>query len=39
MDRLGEYLDEAVTALDVLPETREKLYLIEIADYVGKRLS
>lgn len=39
MDRLGEYLDEAVAALDVLPETREKLYLIEIADYVGKRLS
>ena len=39
MDRLGEYLDEAVTALDVLPETREKLYLIEIADYVGKSLS
>lgn len=39
MDRLGEYLDEAVTALDVLPETREKPYLIEIADYVGKRLS
>lgn len=39
MDRLGKYLDEAVAALDVLPETREKLYLIEIADYVGKRLS
>lgn len=37
--RLGEYIDKAVKALEVLPDSREKDFLAEIADYVGKRLS
>ena len=37
--RLGEYIDKAVKALDVLPDSMEKNCLAEIADYVGKRLS
>ena len=37
--RRGEYIDKAVKALDVLPDSMEKNCLAEIADYVGKRLS
>ena len=37
--RLGEYIDKAVKALEVLPDSREKDFLAEIADYVGKRLT
>lgn len=34
---LNEYVDRAVAALDVLPDTREKQYLCELARYVGHR--
>ena len=37
--KLEEYIDEAVRSLERIPGSREKEYLEEIADYVGKRLS
>ena len=35
--RLEEYIDDAVKALEVLPESYEKQYLVELAHYTGKR--
>lgn len=36
-DRLNEYVSSAVTALDVLPESKEKSYLIELAYFTAIR--
>ena len=35
--RLNEYVDSAVRALDVLPESEEKDFLVQLAHYTGKR--
>lgn len=35
--RLEQYVDEAVKALDVLPDTTEKKYLVELARYTALR--
>ena len=35
--RLGEYVDMAVHALDVLPDSQEKEYLTALAHFTGKR--
>lgn len=35
--RLGEYVDMAVHALDVLPDSQEKGYLTALAHFTGKR--
>jgi octaprenyl-diphosphate synthase len=35
--RLEGYIDDAVKALEVLPESYEKQYLVELAHYTGKR--
>ena len=35
--RLDEYVDAAVRALDVLPESKEKEFLVKLAHYTGKR--
>jgi octaprenyl-diphosphate synthase len=35
--RLGEYVEKAVHALDVLPDSREKEYLKALAHFTGKR--
>lgn len=35
--RLEEYIDDAVKALEVFPESYEKQYLVELAHYTGKR--
>ena len=35
--RLEEYIDDAVRALEVLPESYEKQYLVELAHFTGKR--
>ena len=37
--RLQEYVDKAVMALDILPDSMEKHYLSELASFVAKRLS
>lgn len=34
---LNKYIDEALTALEVLPESEEKSYLIQLAYFVGER--
>lgn len=34
---LNEYLDKAIHALSVLPDSREKSYLVEIAKFTGER--
>ncbi len=38
-DKLQGYIDEAVACLDVLPDSREKEYLRELAYFVGQRIS
>ena len=35
--RLEEYVEAAVRALDVLPESKEKEFLVKLAHYTGKR--
>jgi octaprenyl-diphosphate synthase len=35
--RLEEYVEAAVRALDVLPQSREKDFLVQLAHYTGKR--
>ena len=35
--RLNEYIDAAVKALDVLPESEEKNFLVQLAHYTAKR--
>ena len=35
--RLEEYVEAAVHALDVLPESKEKEFLVKLAHYTGKR--
>ena len=35
--KLDEYIGRAISCLEVLPESREKAYLIELARYVGDR--
>ena len=35
--RLEEYVEAAVWALDVLPQSREKDFLVQLAHYTGKR--
>ena len=35
--RLNEYVDAAVKALDVLPESEEKSFLVQLAHYTAKR--
>ena len=35
--KLDEYIGRAISCLDVLRESREKAYLIELARYVGDR--
>ena len=35
--KLDEHIDRAISCLEVLPESREKGYLIELARYVGER--
>lgn len=37
--RLSEYIDDAVSCLDILPDSREKEYLRELAYFVGQRVS
>lgn len=34
---MGQYIDEAVSCLDELPQTAEKSYLAELARFVGER--
>ena len=36
--RLEEYVDEAVRALEVLPDSYEKDCLVKLAHYTGKRM-
>jgi len=38
-ERLSEYIDGAVKCLDVLPDSREKDYLRQLAYFVGQRVS
>lgn len=38
-DRLGEYVRDAVDAISLLPESKERKYLVDIAYYVGDRMS
>ena len=35
--RLGEYVEKAVRALDVLPDSQEKTFLVELAYFTAKR--
>ena len=35
--RLDEYVDKAVHALDVLPDSQEKAFLVELAYFTAKR--
>ena len=35
--RLGEYVEKAVRALDVLPDSQEKAFLVELAYFTAKR--
>ncbi len=37
--RLEDYITDAVEALSVLPESKEKSYLLSLAEYVGDRLN
>ena len=37
--RLGDFVSEAVDALEVLPASEEKNFLRDIAYFVGERLS
>jgi octaprenyl-diphosphate synthase len=35
--RLDEYVEKAVRALDVLPDSQEKAFLVELAYFTAKR--
>ena len=35
--RLGEYVEKAVRALDVLPDSQEKAFLVELAYFTARR--
>jgi octaprenyl-diphosphate synthase len=35
--RLDEYVDKAVRALDVLPDSQEKAFLVELAYFTARR--
>jgi len=36
-EKMDVFLEEAISCLDILPESKEKLYLAQLAHYVGKR--
>ncbi len=38
LNRIEEYVSKAIDALNVLPESQEKAYLVELAYYAGRRL-
>ncbi len=36
-EKMDFYVSKAISCLDILPESKEKLYLAKLADFVGKR--
>ena len=34
---MDDYVEKAISCLDILPESQEKLYLAKMAKYVGQR--
>jgi len=36
-ERMDNFVEEAISCLDILPDSKEKLYLAQLARYVGKR--
>ena len=34
---MDDYVNKAISCLDILPESKEKLYLARLARYVGQR--
>ena len=38
-EKMNIFVDEAISCLDILPESKEKLYLARLARYVGERNS
>ncbi|MCM1176438.1 MAG: polyprenyl synthetase family protein [Bacteroidales bacterium] len=38
-EKLQAYIDKAVSCLGILPDSREKAYLVELAGFVGQRIS
>ncbi len=38
LNRIEEYVSKAIAALDILPDSQEKEYLVELAYYTGRRI-